>query len=110
MTALRSKSRVVQQQIFSQFNYDRFQRAQTQRAVKARLQKVAMTMELGLYRETQVGNKGRMRGEERGREARGDLEVEPAHSAEYWKHDQPQPATGEVLRTAQPDGGNGETE
>lgn len=43
----------MQQQIFSQFNYDRFQRAQTQRAVKARLQKVAMTMELGLYRETQ---------------------------------------------------------
>lgn len=45
----------MQQQIFSQFNYDRFQRAQTQRAVRARLQKVAMTMELGLYRETQVG-------------------------------------------------------
>ena len=100
----------MQQQIFSQFNYDRFQRAQTQRAVKARLQKVAMTMELGLYRETQVGIVERTQEAERGRETGRDLEVESAHSAEHRQHDQPQSTRREILRAAQSDGGNVEAE
>lgn len=44
----------MQQQIFAQFNYDRFQRSQSARAAKARLQKVATTLELSTLRETQV--------------------------------------------------------
>ena len=71
---------------------------------------MAMTMELGLYRETQVGIVERTQEAERGRETGRDLEVESAHSAEHRKHGQSQQTRREILRAAQSDGGNVEAE